>query len=222
MKRTSPALCFVFLLFSNLCYGQNRIGFFLFKDSVISTPIRLSSDDSLSVLRFYISDLQITKNKKVLWKDSVRHRLIDFEKGSFNQKSARILFPLNVLGDHVSFLLGVGEKTAARGIGEGDLDPIKGMYWTWQSGYINFKMEGVSSNSPSRKNKFLLHLGGYKKTLNTNQKVSLSIRNPDINISFDLNKFLYEINFKERHTIMSPCQAAVDLSLLAKACFYVH
>ena len=26
----------------------------------------------------------------------------------------------------------------------GDLDPLKGMYWTWQSGYINFKIEGSS------------------------------------------------------------------------------
>lgn len=27
---------------------------------------------------------------------------------------------------------------------DGDLDPLNGMYWAWNSGYINMKIEGIT------------------------------------------------------------------------------
>ena len=123
----------------------------------------------------------------------------------------------------IEFTLGVDTKTSAGGIGEGVLDPVNGMYWTWQSGYINFKMEGFSDKSPARKNKFQLHLGGFKKPYVSVQTVALSIKQftADQSVYFDLKKFMNGVNLQKQHTIMSPSKEAVVLTKLAKSCFYV-
>ena len=44
---------------------------------------------------------------------------------------------------------------------DGDLDPVHGMYWTWQSGYIQFKLEGLLRDSAGER-KLELHLGGFE------------------------------------------------------------
>jgi len=35
-----------------------------------------------------------------------------------------------------------------------DLDATKGMYWSWQSGFINLKIEGKSASCKTRKINF--------------------------------------------------------------------
>jgi len=215
-------LFFLFLFLSFFCQGQVAISFGLFKDSLIEVPIQINPNDSLAVFRFYISDLRITANKTKHWKAPKRHYLIDFNSAS--AKEVILLeTPQDFMNGQIEFVLGVDSKTSAGGIGEGALDPINGMYWTWQSGYINFKMEGVSNKSPARKNRFQLHLGGYRKPYNSNQKVVLDFHNSGAKteILFDLVKFMKSIDLKNKHTIMSPSKEAVSLSRLAKSCFYV-
>ena len=56
----------------------------------------------------------------------------------------------------------------------GDLDPTKGMYWAWQSGYINFKMEGSCSQCLATKNNFEFHLGGYQQPFYAMQTIELN------------------------------------------------
>ena len=39
---------------------------------------------------------------------------------------------------------------------------MKGMFWTWNSGYIAFKMEGRSPESGEPAHTFSYHIGGYR------------------------------------------------------------
>ena len=71
-------------------------------------------------------------------------------------------------GDYnkISFLIGVDSIRSKMDITlrTGVLDPASedGMYWTWNSGYIFFLMEGTSPSAPAESDhKFYYHIGGY-------------------------------------------------------------
>lgn len=72
----------------------------------------------------------------------------------------------------VSFIIGVDSLRNFAGAQAGCLDPAKGMFWTWKSGYIFVKMEGVSSKSTSRKNRLTFHIGGATAPDNTIREFS--------------------------------------------------
>lgn len=217
-------LLLFFSFFSFFYHGQVSIKFVLFKDSLINVPVKLSPNDSLSVFRFYVSDLRITMGKNKSWKAPKKHYLIDFNLDANTEDLIEVEIPHDFKTGQVEFVLGIDSKTSAEGIGEGALDPVNAMYWTWQSGYINFKMEGVSMNSPARKNRFHLHLGGFRKPYISAQKVVLDYihKGTSAMICFDLVKFMKSLDLYKQHTIMSPSKEAVALSKLAKSCFYVY
>ena len=73
------------------------------------------------------------------------HRQVDARKGDFI----------------VQLLFGVDSLLQRGGVMDGDLDPVHGMYWTWQSGYIQFKLEGLLRDSAGER-KLELHLGGFE------------------------------------------------------------
>ena len=73
------------------------------------------------------------------------------------------------------FLIGVDSLHNVSGANSGDLDPIKGMYWAWNSGYIMARLEGRSSSCPTRHHAFEFHIGGYMPPFATSRNVQLSI-----------------------------------------------
>ena len=62
----------------------------------------------------------------------------------------------------VKFILGVDSARNVSGAQTGALDPVNGMFWTWNSGYIFLKLEGTSPSVPSASNDFSFHIGGFK------------------------------------------------------------
>ena len=95
----------------------------------------------------------------------------------------------------------------------GDLDPTKGMYWTWQNGYINFKIEGKSNLSFAKSNDFVFHLGGYQNAFSTLQTIQLPVQNSQvISINMAIDKWIYEIDLNKQNHIMSPSKEAVILA----------
>ncbi len=109
---------------------------------------------------------------------------------------------------------------------KGDLDPTKGMYWAWQSGYINMKIEGKSSSCTTRKNKFQFHIGGYLKPEYAMRKVNLLLDNQKdknkIELVMDLGKLFSEIKLKENNTIMIPGKVAMKLADLTTEIFFMQ
>ena len=51
----------------------------------------------------------------------------------------------------ISFIIGVDSLRNFAGAQTGVLDPAKGMFWSWNSGYIFVKFEGQSSKSTAKK-----------------------------------------------------------------------
>ena len=60
-----------------------------------------------------------------------------------------------------SVMLGIDSITHEQYSLKGDLDPMQGMYWTWKSGYIFFKLEGEMIRNGTY-HAISLHLGGYQ------------------------------------------------------------
>ena len=66
----------------------------------------------------------------------------------------------------ISFLIGVDSLHNCSGAQSGALDPVNGMFWTWNQGYIFFKLEGKSPSSKSSGGIYEYHIGGYKAPAN--------------------------------------------------------
>lgn len=127
-----------------------------------------------------------------------------------------------VVFDSMAFVLGVDSLTNVSGAFGGDLDPTKGMYWTWNSGYINMKLEGTSPISPAKKNAFQFHLGGYLQPYATVEQIGFHVtprRTLDLHV--DLARFFSKVEIATEHTVMSPGENAVLLSKLAASMFSV-
>ena len=164
----------------------------------------------INKLQFYISDLRFYSQNKEVLEYHKKYILIDIE----NENSLKISIPSNLMFDQVLFNIGIDEETNKTGAKGGDLDPIHGMYWTWNSGYINFKLEGLYNNN----NEFMFHVGGFMKPYNTLQKVKINKakeHNNKLELNFD--RFLNSLDFN-LDKILSPGKNALKSSnMLAKS-----
>lgn len=183
----------------------------------------LTDSDSIQFenLKWYISQIEFLKDNKIIWKENQSYHLID----AGNPESCQLGFamPSSNEFNQIRFFLGIDSITNTSGALGGDLDPTRGMYWTWQSGYINFKMEGKSNLCPTRNHEFQFHLGGYQHPFNSLQSILMNV--PDsvaINIQFDLKSFLMDVDLAKQNHIMSPCQDAVLISKKLSKCFSVQ
>lgn len=92
----------------------------------------------------------------------------------------------------IQFLLGVDSIRNVSGIQTGALDPMKGMFWTWNSGYIMAKLEGTSESSTIGGHYFTYHIGGFKGENNVLKTITLLIPETkesvqEIHITADIN-----------------------------------
>lgn len=184
-----------------------------------------SINDSIQIetLKFYISGIELLDSNNVIWKEKNSYHLIDFENE--NSQSIQLHIPKKSRISKLKFNIGVDSITSNSGALGGDLDPINGMYWAWQSGYINFKMEGTSPICETRKHKFQFHLGGYKQPFYAMQHITLPIYHLDDNtlqINFNLAPIFNSISLKETHSIMIPCKDGMNLSKVVAQLFSIH
>ena len=87
------------------------------------------------------------------------------------------------------------------------------MYWTWQSGYINFKLEGRSPVCPTRNHAFQYHIGGYSFPYNALQHVVLPVSEGEgLVIQVAIDSFLEDVDLKNEHSVMSPNAQSMELA----------
>ena len=176
-------------------------GDFVLDSTYVLSPTHFISID---VCKFYVSDITFLKDSLIVYREKNSFHLLDSEyRGTFDLNFNVSKFS-NV--DRVRFQLGIDSLTNVSGAMGGDLDPTKGMYWTWQTGYINAKIEGKSSLSSARKNSFVFHIGGFKKPFYTLKTIELPVivQNNKIELILDLSSFIEAIDMKLHNHIMSP------------------
>ena len=174
-------------------------------------------------IRFYLSDISFETIDNQVFTAPQKAYLIDvFEPETRNINASNVNFKQIKT---IHFNIGIDSLTNVSGALGGDLDPQKGMYWAWQSGYINLKIEGKSPQCPNRKNAFHFHIGGYLQPFYAMRRVTLNIknsntveeRNPDksgkrVVLQVDFSNFFDNINITTKNSIMIPCRESVQLA----------
>lgn len=197
----------LFFLLITFCTGlrsQNSLTF-----QTVYSPI---DDDSLKITtcRFYISNIQLLNNNQSVYSDK-HPRLIDLSE--INE--VRLTLGDDVKFDEIRFGLGIDSITNSEARIEGDLDPVNGMYWTWNSGFINFKLEGTYNHTA-----FEYHIGGYRSPLNCYREIRQSITHSSgIIFQLHLLELLRNLPANFPHTINSPSQSAKDFTELIISAF---
>ncbi|RKR80580.1 hypothetical protein BDD43_0704 [Mucilaginibacter gracilis] len=147
--------------FKNVVNGQEL----KLNDSLSLYKNANGDDFKITTFKYYISNVSlIAKNgDKVAIPDS--YFLVNAaDSATQNQQIANI--PEGKYTG-ITFTIGVDSLRNFAGAQTGVLDPAKGMFWSWNSGYIFVKLEGESPKSTAKKNRLTFHIGGVKAPNNT-------------------------------------------------------
>ena len=127
---------------------------------------------TVTKFKYYVSNIQLTDDSGKVF-SSEEYFLINEDDVQSKGMSIRNIPPGNY--KTLSFILGVDSLRNCSGLQEGALDPIKGMFWAWNTGYIFLKLEGASETSTAQGGIFEYHIGGFKEPANAIRKISLEI-----------------------------------------------
>jgi hypothetical protein len=208
-----------------------------FNLSINFTPvvdsIRLSFDSSytnywkesykVSAFKFYVCkfDLINTDSNRVYHVNQDKYFLIDAaDSTTWSVHLLATPFSYN----RISFLIGIDSLHNVSGAQTGALDPINGMFWTWNSGYIMAKLEGSSPLSNLTNNKIEYHIGGFSGPDNVlrtptilfpygKYSVVTAGKKNAININADVNAWFFnphQLKIKDNPACTTPGSLAKD------------
>ena len=173
---------------------------------------------SISTFRFYISQIQCVFDDGSTYEEPNSVHLLDAEK------EESLSFDLKNVPDKpirfVTYNIGVDSLANFSGALTGALDPILGMYWAWNTGYINAKMEGKSSSCKTKKSVFEFHIGGYLSPFNALRRVKLpcvfplipkggTVGTVEIVVVADVEKWFTNIKLAETNSVLLPNKTAM-------------
>lgn len=178
---------------------------------------------NVSLYKYYVTNIRFIKSGGGEYAEPESYHLINQAEPSS--------FSFNI-GDipegsytSVKVLLGVDSTRNVSGAQTGDLDPLKDMFWTWNSGYIMAKIEGKSATSDKPDKSIVFHLGGFSGVYSVLREVTLpfpqdlvvkkGVTNV-ITFKSDLLKWFTApnlIDFAMVNNVMNPGKTAYDLSM---------
>lgn len=137
-----------------------------------STTYTTLSGEALEVNTFayYLSNIQFKKADGTVYAAPDTYFLVDQAKAASQRFSVTGVPAGNYTG--VSFLVGVDAQTTGLTdplafTGKFDaLNPANNMYWTWNSGHIFLKLEGMVTPAGGKAKPLTCHVGGYAAPYN--------------------------------------------------------
>lgn len=129
----------------------------------------------IDLLKYYISNIQLTTNTGFTYTQNESYYLIDQSKLNSLQLVIKKIPRANY--SSIKFLIGVDSARNTSGAQTGALDVTNDMYWDWNSGYIMAKLEGTSNQSGQVAKRIEFHLGGFYGPYSSVRKVQLSFPN---------------------------------------------
>jgi len=127
----------------------------------------------IDVFKYYVSNVKLSKTDGTTYLIPESYFLIDESKPSTK------LITVNDVptGDYtkIEYTIGVDYARNFAGAQTGALDPVNGMFWTWNSGYIFVKLEGTSPQSKAQNNALTFHIGGVLDPNNTTRTYTTEI-----------------------------------------------
>ena len=188
---------------------------------ILSFPHRLSlpneRDCQVVTLRFYLHNVELKHEGRLVWASADSHYLFD------SSVASRLEIPLSISAstpvDEISFVIGVDSALQVNGAHSAVLDPIQGMYWTWQSGYIHWKLETESLESASDSS-LTWHVGGYRAPYNSLRVIRYAVNTASTSYLFtvDIRQLISDVWGRVPLSVMSPSVHAMQLADSFQSC----
>lgn len=144
-----------------------------------STYTNANDTFTVALLKYYLSNFQLKNMNSGNWL-SINNSYVLVDASDANSTS----FTLSDVpeGDYteLKFLIGIDSTRNVSGAQDGALDPAKGMFWSWNMGYIFLKLEG---NSPAAPSGYRYHVGGFSGTNNAIREINPSLGGDYIEVS---------------------------------------
>lgn len=142
---------------------------------------------TVTKLNYYISNIILTKTDGSTFTETESYHLV--------KHSDPTTYWINVKNvpfasyKSVKFTIGVDSLRNVSGAQSGDLSLTKAgdMFWSWNTGYIFFKMEGKAPRSGDPTKTIEYHVGGYGGTYKTQRDVVLNFNSATANVSSSIN-----------------------------------
>ena len=166
-------------------------------------PWHLSDSVVLEVWKYYLCDLSCGK--------SISDDCILIDSDTIVQMECDSELP-----DVVKFRIGVDSIRQERPNFSGDLNPLKNMYWTWQSGYIQLKAEGMILKPNGIWESFQLHLGGFRRH-RCDRAIELFVHGENVELIWNEKALSRILQLIPKPKIMSECfEASFMMSQIAQ------
>jgi len=210
----------ILILFSFQAKSQLLFNFtWNYKPIELSKYYSIGEKDSIqfSDLKCYLSNIELQANGIKDYKLASSVYLVDAQDTSS--------FILDSTVDcrnfkSISFTFGLDSIINTSGDLEGDLDPVLGMYWAWNTGYIHYKFVGNSSLVHTPSKLFDFHIGGYRKPNLTYFKLEFPLTSSTLEL--DLYQLFNEkLNLTLQYQLMIPGKLARELSLIVKSSIHM-
>lgn len=147
---------------------------------------------TVNKFKYYISKIVLVDADAKYYAFPNNYYLID--EADSASKTITLTTSATCIND-LQFIIGVDSIKNVTGVQTGALDPINSMFWTWNSGYVFAKLEGVSKAAKVAGNLFSWHVGGFRYNENALRVVRINIgnnvktKNLVINIATDINQW---------------------------------
>ena len=176
----------------------------------------LNQDFTISKFNYYIGKIKLIKS------NGESTLIPGYHFISEEKKTTKTIGLNKIAGgsyNELEFIIGVDSIDNCSGAQSGDLDPINGMFWTWNTGYIFLKLEGNSESSSAVGNTLEYHIGGYKQPNNSIRSIHLKFEKPlviekkttqkiELNVIIDqLLSHPEAIDFSKNPVLNTPTQA---------------
>ena len=166
-------------------------------------------------LMFYVSRIRLSNSTDTNTGFDEDYHLIDYANAASHTFAAKA--PKGTY-DTIQFMLGVDSFHNTSGAQTGALDPLHGMFWTWNSGYIFAKFEGLRTGSLEPDIPFAHHVGGFLPGEDAQRLVLLTLpphraievkeqHRPRIEITVELSRWFngkHALSLAEYPTVMTP------------------
>ncbi len=176
----------------------------------------------VSTYKYYITNIKLTKADGSVYTETESYHLINEADASTKFFTMGNIPEGNYTS--ISFLIGVDSTRNTSGAQTGALDPINGMFWTWNSGYIMAKFEGTSPQSTASGKSIIYHVGGFSGATSVIRATTLSLPTalvvkagltPNIHIYGDVAEwfgFPNVIDFSQKPVLMTLGKDLVNLA----------
>lgn len=175
---------------------------------------------TVSAFKFYVHGIEMinTDSGRVFRTSKDKYWLVDFaDSNTTNIKLTIMPFQYNRL----SFTVGVDSARNVSGAQTGALDPAKGMFWTWNTGYIMAKLEGSSGYG-----NFEYHIGGFRENESVLKKPTLLFpfgeaidlkpeKSSELVVTCNISSWFYnphDIRFRDNRICTTPGTLAVQIA----------